>query len=68
MASREAKVFEAAFVMRLQEMWPGVTRENAVKWMQEYVCAPVGTRGYDWSASTAVELAEEMAGEFGEVR
>lgn len=58
--------FYWAFAIAIQCLWPDVTNETAARWLEDYLPAPVGTAGYDWTPRAAGELAKSYVAEFGE--
>jgi len=58
--------FYWAFVIALQGHWPDVPNETAARWLDDYLSAPVGTSGYEWTPRAAGELAAAYVQEFGE--
>jgi hypothetical protein len=58
--------FYWAFVIALQGHWPDVPNETAARWLDDYLDAPVGAPGYEWTPRAAGELASAYVQEFGE--
>lgn len=58
--------FHWAFYIALKKHWPSVPVKTASSWLVEYLDAPVGTAGYEWTPRAAEELARSYVDEFGE--
>lgn len=58
--------FSWAFFLAMKRRWPSVTRGETDIWGQEYLDAPFGADGFEWTPATAEELARAYAQDFGE--
>lgn len=59
--------FNWALAFALQEFWPDVPNQEAVRWLREYIEVPHGHPDYAWSYSAAQQIAAEYVNEVGEV-
>ena len=59
--------FNWALALSLREIWPNVPNQEAVRWLREYIDAPFGHEGYDWTPAAAKLVAQEYVNEFGEL-
>lgn len=55
-----------ALVLAFEATWPDLDRKSAISCANDCLEIPVGTPGYDWSASAANELVREYVAEHGE--
>lgn len=66
----KAELTEAGFVwafhLALEEMWPSVDIKTSSSWLWEFIEAPFGIDGYEWTPRAARELANEYVQQFGE--
>ena len=58
--------FNWALALALREKWPAVPKQEAVRWLREYIEVPYGHKDYDWTPSAAKLIANEYVNEFGE--
>lgn len=58
--------FRWAWVLRIQQHWPSVEKNEAARWLDDYMPASFGDPEYDWSARASQELADDYVREFGE--
>ena len=59
--------FNWALALSLRALWPDVRNAEAVRWLREYIEAPYGDPGYDWSPSAAKVIAQEYVNDVGEL-
>lgn len=60
--------FSWAFYLALKKRWPGIVRRDSDQWLHDYIDAPIGSAGYDWTPAAASGLASSYADEYGEVQ
>ena len=59
--------FSWAWIYAMEDAGWSVDRDRLVRWMRDYLPAPVGADGYGWTATDANNLAASFRLEFGEV-
>lgn len=69
-ARPDAELTEAGFTLALslalRAHWPDVGRCEAASWLWDYIGAPFGTAGYDWTPRAAAAIAASYVGDFSE--
>ena len=58
---------ELPVALALREKWPDVPKQEAVRWLREYIEVPFGHEGYAWTPSAAKLIANEYVNDFGEL-